>query len=256
MCEKNVVVILCDALRPDFLGCYGNKKVNTPNIDKLAEEGVFFTNAFSQSSFTNYSVASLFTGLNVKNHGIRERGLVLEEKFTTLAQRLEKAGYSTILVSESPGSRLGGMKRGFQEIYSEKYSKFEIFIFKILRRLTFGKTSRNFLFRIYEDTSNCNFLVQKTKKLLKNKEKPFFLYLHLMDTHYPFSVPFDGREKLQELRDKKILPTDLYNHSIEAIDSAVGKLISWVKKNFGQTIFIILSDHGVNFNEHGHYLPG
>jgi len=59
----NVILILIDTLRADHLSCYGYGQNTSPNIDKLAKEGVLFTNSFSQASWTKSSVASLFTSL-------------------------------------------------------------------------------------------------------------------------------------------------------------------------------------------------
>src|SRR5512136_1058422 len=67
--KGNAILIIIDALRPDHLGCYGCKWHTSPAIDALAKESLVFENAFSQSSYTLSSHASMFTSLYPKSHG-------------------------------------------------------------------------------------------------------------------------------------------------------------------------------------------
>jgi arylsulfatase A-like enzyme len=60
--QPNVLFILCDDMRPDALGCYGSKHVKTPNIDRLASEGVRFANTFCTTSLCSPSRASILSG--------------------------------------------------------------------------------------------------------------------------------------------------------------------------------------------------
>jgi hypothetical protein len=66
----NVVLVIVDALRQDTLGCYGNPRVRTPNIDRLAAEGVVFENAFTQVPATLPSFGSILTGKYPRRHGL------------------------------------------------------------------------------------------------------------------------------------------------------------------------------------------
>ncbi|MBK7877275.1 MAG: glycosyltransferase [Planctomycetes bacterium] len=66
----NVVLVVVDALRQDVLGCYGHPRVKTPNLDRLAERGVLFENAFVQAPFTWTSFGSLLTGKYPRRHGL------------------------------------------------------------------------------------------------------------------------------------------------------------------------------------------
>ena len=70
--RPNVLFVLCDDLRPDALGCYGSKHVKTPNIDRLASEGVLFKNTFCTTSLCSPSRASILTGLYAHRHGVRD----------------------------------------------------------------------------------------------------------------------------------------------------------------------------------------
>jgi arylsulfatase A-like enzyme len=66
----NVLLVVVDALRRDTLGCYGHKRVQSPNIDRLAAEGVVFENAFTQAPFTLTSFGSFLTGKYPRRHGL------------------------------------------------------------------------------------------------------------------------------------------------------------------------------------------
>jgi N-acetylglucosamine-6-sulfatase len=92
--RPNVLFVLCDDLRPDALGCYGSKNVKTPNIDRIASEGVLFKNSFCTTSLCSPSRASILTGLYAHAHGVRDN-------FTELPAvpqwpaRLHESGYAT-----------------------------------------------------------------------------------------------------------------------------------------------------------------
>ena len=60
---NHIVIFLVDALRPDFLGCYGGERGASPNIDSWSREAVLFETAYSNANWTKPAVASLFTGL-------------------------------------------------------------------------------------------------------------------------------------------------------------------------------------------------
>lgn len=91
----NVLFILCDDLRPQALGCYGSPQVKTPNIDRLASEGVRFANAFCTTSLCSPSRASLLTGLYAHQHGVVNNFTELPANLPHWASRLHDSGYST-----------------------------------------------------------------------------------------------------------------------------------------------------------------
>ena len=77
--KQNVIFIICDALRWDHLGCYGNTEIHTPNIDKLASHGMQFMNYFGANSICMPNRATLLTGLYPNVHGVRSNGMILSE---------------------------------------------------------------------------------------------------------------------------------------------------------------------------------
>src|SRR5215831_4425405 len=94
--KPNVILITIDTLRPDHLGCYGYKAIQTPHIDKLASESARFTTVVSQVPQTLPSHCTILTSTYPMFHGIRDNvGYRLDESRTTLAEILKRQGFQT-----------------------------------------------------------------------------------------------------------------------------------------------------------------
>lgn len=98
--QPNVLFILCDDLRPYALGCYGSQNVKTPQIDRLAAEGVRFANCFCTTSLCSPSRASLLTGLYAHNHGVRDNFTELDPRLPQWPALLHQAGYATAYIGK------------------------------------------------------------------------------------------------------------------------------------------------------------
>ncbi|NLX06407.1 MAG: sulfatase-like hydrolase/transferase [Phycisphaerae bacterium] len=98
--RPNVLVVMCDQLRADVLGCYGHPIVRTPNIDRLAETGVTFTNAYSQTPVCVPARQNLLTGRH--SHQLDLLGNANEPigRFPMLAELLSRAGYATAAIGK------------------------------------------------------------------------------------------------------------------------------------------------------------
>mgnify|MGYP000128984029 FL=1 len=95
MSRPNVLMIVCDQLRKDALGCYGNQICETPNIDKLAARGVCFDNTFAALPVCAPNRGSIMTGRYPTVNGLRSNGIVLPHDETTLMDVLRHRGYTT-----------------------------------------------------------------------------------------------------------------------------------------------------------------
>ena len=93
--QPNILCFVTDQQRADHLGCYGNPDIQTPNIDRLAEEGVTFTQSFVANPVCMPNRASMFTGRYPKAHGVRENGNTLAPTETVLPEILRGVGYQT-----------------------------------------------------------------------------------------------------------------------------------------------------------------
>ena len=93
--RPNILCFITDQQRADHLGCYGNPDVKTPHIDRLANEGTLFTEAYAANPVCMPNRATLFTGRYPKAHGLRENGHTLPPSETTLPGILREHGYAT-----------------------------------------------------------------------------------------------------------------------------------------------------------------
>ena len=221
----NILLITVDALRPDHLGCYGYKKNTSPNIDKLAREGVMFTQAISQASWTWPSIHSLSTATYPSTHGVHFWDQNLLDSFSTLPQMLRKKGYSTGFIS-AHGS-LSKFNRGFDFFVDISSAKAD------------GITKKAILW------------------IEKNKKNPFFLWLHYMDTHSKSycSIPIEERS-VRDLSKKDIEEGYLrYDMAINYVDAQFKLLLERLKDlgMYRNTLIILTADHGEAMGEHSYY---
>lgn len=95
MPSPNVLLITCDQLRKDSLGCYGNPAIRTPHIDAVAERGARFERVFTAYPVCAPNRASLATGRYPSVHGLRNNGVFLPREELTLMEVLRRRGYAT-----------------------------------------------------------------------------------------------------------------------------------------------------------------
>jgi arylsulfatase A-like enzyme len=248
--RPNVVVYLIDTLRPDHLGSYGHARPTSPHIDAFARDATLFRNAIAQSSWTKTAVASLFTGLLPQTHRIHSRSDSIPEGLPLLAELLRDEGYLTLgVITNGNVSRAFGFARGF-DVYEE------------LRE----EATRE----IHQPSDRAN---EVAFELLAHREddRPFFLYLHTSDPHWPYTPPEPERARLAaEVADPSAgfaLPLKrlqraspglrrdlglLYDAEIAFNDESFGSLIEKLREldPKRETLVALLSDHGEAFFEH------
>jgi arylsulfatase A-like enzyme len=98
---NNIIWIMCDQLRYDYLGCTGHPTLKTPNIDALARRGVRFSNAYVQSPICGPSRMSFYTGRYMRSHGSHWNGWPLRVGEPTLGDHLKKIGVRNVLVGKT-----------------------------------------------------------------------------------------------------------------------------------------------------------
>lgn len=166
----HIFLITVDTLRADHLGCYGYIRNTSPFIDSLAENGVLFTRAYSQSASTCPSHASIFTGFYPLQHRVLANHFILDNSYTTLAEILKKNGYKT--------SAFTSTDRHFHE--SNINQGFEFYEEPVDTKKTYG-----FKYRPARLTIN-NAIVWLDNFNPKNK---LFLWIHVFDPHFPYHPP-------------------------------------------------------------------
>jgi arylsulfatase A-like enzyme/Tfp pilus assembly protein PilF len=231
----NLMVITLDTLRADRVGVYGYKDALTPNLDRLANEGVMFENCYSPVPLTLPAHSSIFTGRSPLGHGARGNGIyVLPEKEITLAELFKEKGYNTygviaafVLLSKF------GLAQGF-DVYDDSLDSH----------------------RMYNNYNSEIPATEVYRKFLqwfeKNHHKKFFAWIHLYDPHAPYKPPKRFAKKFK--RDFK----GFYDAEVAFTDEAVGKIIDTLKHGnaLENTVVVIVGDHGEAFGEHEEYGHG
>jgi arylsulfatase A-like enzyme len=225
--RPNVIVITIDTLRADHLGCYGHEKIKTPNIDRLAEEGVLFTQCIAAAPITLPSHASIMTGTYPIYHGVHDNGTFrLDGRFTTLAEVMKDAGYQTgAFVSSFPLSSRFGLDQGFDH-YDDRFQP-------DARAPTV----------LFPERKGAETTTEALNWLESKKDNPFFLWVHYFDPHQRCEPP---EPFFTEYKD------NLYGGEIAFVDAQVGTLAQYLKDNnlYENTVIVVTSDHGESLGEH------
>jgi arylsulfatase A-like enzyme/Tfp pilus assembly protein PilF len=229
---KNVLLITIDTLRADHLGCYGYGAAQTPNIDRWAEKGALFLNDTITTPLTLPSHSSIMTGIYPYVHGVRDNGgFYLENRFTTLAETLKKAGFATGgFISAFVLDRRWGIAQGFDTYYDN----FELSKYKMV--------SLDSVQRKGEET-----LQPALKWIDEHKLDRFFAWIHFYDPHSPYEPP----EPFRSATIRKG-PIGLYDGEISYVDNLIGRIEEDLKKNdlLENTVIVLTADHGESLGEH------
>ena len=269
--RPNVLLISIDSLRADHLGCYGDPRRTSPELDRIAKEGVLFQNQCASSSWTLPSHAALFTSLPDSIHGCTDSDRALAPKAKTLAERFRDAGYATAGFFSGPFLHpVFGFGRGF-ESYEDCTSYRDLM--SSVSPAEFGLDGR--LDRAsHADVTGPRVLAAVESWFSKRPAKPFFLFVHLWDVHYdyipppPFDRAFDPdyTGKITGVNffwDPEVRPgmdpldlrhlVALYDGEIAWTDTFVGKIRALLEKAgvLDDTVVAVTSDHGDEFFEHG-----
>lgn len=250
--KPNLIFILCDDLAQGDLGCYGQKLIQTPNLDRMAAEGTLFPQLYSGTSVCAPSRSSLMTGLHMGHCPIRANREVQPEGqkplplgTVTVAQILKDAGYATACTGkwgmgmfETSGSPL---KLGFDHFYGyncqrHAHSYFPTYLWNDDQRVELdGKTYAMDL--ISKDTLDW---------VRAHAGGPFFLYHAITLPHGKFEI-----DDLGIYKDKPW--TDLqktYAAMVTRLDRDVGRLLDLLKelKVDEKTLVIFSGDNGASFD--------
>jgi arylsulfatase A-like enzyme/Flp pilus assembly protein TadD len=231
----NLLVITLDTTRADSIGAYGNLQAATPNIDRLAENGIMFQNCYSATPLTLPSHCTIFTGRYPMAHKVRNNGTYfLRGEELTLAEILKGKGFLTFacVASFTLLSKFG-LNHGF-DFYDETFQLKQIDI-------------------PYSAEIPADVIGQKFATWIeKNHSNEFFAWLHFYDPHGPYQTHAEV--------DKKFMNTERlkYEGEVAYVDLQIGKIISLLeaKKVLARTIIVIVGDHGEAFGEHKEFGHG
>lgn len=267
--KPNVVLVVVDTLRADYLGAYGDPRGLSPNIDAVAEEGAVWE-AFGQSSWTKPSVATILTSLYASSHGAMSKPSVLPD-VTTLADALQEHGYTTAgFVSNINLAPSFNFQQGFDEytyyapdyLFGAEESSSKLVIYSILRVVNFKLFKDRYVNQYYQDSRTVN--GDALPWIERHKDDRFFTLLHYMDPHDPyFTHPYDGKgiarvENQNPPAEQAAEMKELYAGEIQYMDESFGHLVQTLKDNgiYKNTLLILTADHGEEFQEHGGWWHG
>jgi arylsulfatase A-like enzyme len=288
--RPNVLLIVLDTVRADHLSVYGYERRTTPNLEKLAREGVLFRNAVSASDFTLTSHGSLFTGLYTSWHRAYPVSAAdfgrLDASFHTLAEILAQNGYATFAVLANHGYLRPefGMAQGFA--YYEIRPTIRPmgpgsipFLRNFARAALQQVTCTAELERLYPRADQITDGGLRVLNAARGGPGPFFLSLNYMEAHEPYSPPPPFRDAFPG-RDPAVYRVDIgglrkqlaaahpapgtaamlrhtisqYDGSIAFMDAEIQRLFEGMKQAglYDNTLIVVTSDHGQALGEHSH----
>jgi len=248
--DPDIFIFLLDGCQAKHLGTYGYSRPTSPNIDRLAQDGVVFENAYANASFTRSSVATLFTGLYPETHKVRIMKQKLPRELLTLPEYLKGKRYRTSLFTSSANvSRTMGFARGVDDY------------------MTFiGEWRRG---------SERGIPPAFSSWLSRRGSLPLFSYVHYMEPHLPISPPppyldmfakpgsgasaqrvIESTPKLNRVKNP-LAPEEIntvidnYDAAIAFVDGEMGKLLQSLRERgrYENSLIIILADHGESLYE-------
>jgi arylsulfatase A-like enzyme len=255
--KPNIIFILSDDIAQGDLGCYGQKLIQTPNLDRMASEGTRYTQAYSGTTVCAPSRTSLMTGLHMGHSPVRanreiqpEGQMPLPAETVTVAQILKTAGYATACMGkwgmgmfDTTGSPL---KKGFDHFYGyncqrHAHSYFPEFLYNDDARFTLdGNANKG------QKTYAQNLIADELLNWVrKQKDTPFFLFFAVTLPHGSYEIDDQGiyKEKPWTEQEKN------YAAMVTRLDSDVGRLLA-LPKAMGvddRTLVIFAGDNGSSF---------
>ena len=235
----HALLILVDALRADHLGCYAGEDLGTPNMDRLARQGVVFRNAMSQASWTRPSTASIMTGLYPSQTGLvgkwsktgegRLSARTLDPSIPTLAELVTAHGHATAFMGGNANLKpLFGITRGFTH-------------------------------NLWRSSSDGAVAAEDFERWLKT-EMPdsSFCYIHLMDVHNPLpaeTIParLDTGLDLALVEETSSELTSYYAAAVRRADKHIGRIVRTLEEAgmLEDALILVSADHGEELGEHG-----
>ena len=223
----NLILITLDTTRRDRLSCYGYSERTTPNLDRIAKEGLLFEQAYTPVPVTLPAHATMLTGLYPFQHGARHNGsYVLADSLTTLAEMLKARGYDTgAVLGAYPVERRFGLSQGFDD-YDDRFMS------------SSASGQEGTTQRAAPEVTRLSL-----KWITRHAEHPFFLWVHYFDPHAPYRPvePYKSR-----------FPDQPYDAEVASMDAAIGELVDGLKSQGldERTVLLIAADHGEGLGDH------
>jgi arylsulfatase A len=260
--KPNIIYILADDLGYGDLGCYGQEKIRTPSLDRMAAEGMRFTNHYAGSAVCAPSRCVLMTGLHTGHARVRANGrMPIEPEDVTVAEVLKRAGYATAAIGKwslgDAGTTGAATRQGFDYFFGYLNQGAAHFYYPESLDRNEGTVSLEANRDGKRGTYSHDLLTEEAIQFIRRSAPgPFFLYVPYTIPHAEVLVPEDS---LSEYRDKwpeKPFPGGHYAAQptpraaraamITRMDRDIGRILDLVK-DLGldeRTIVMFTSDNG------------
>jgi arylsulfatase A-like enzyme len=260
--KPNIIFILSDDIAQGDLGCYGQKLIQTPNIDRMAREGLRCTQAYCGTTVCAPSRASLMTGLHAGHSPIRanreigaEGQMPLPAGTFTVAKLLKSAGYATACIGkwglgmfDTTGSPL---KLGFDHFFGyncqrHAHSYFPKFLYNDGRRFDLPGNDGNEKIEGMGAIYSQDLIANETLKFVRaNKNRPFFLYYSVTLPHGAFQINDQGIYKQKPWTEEQ----KNYAAMVTRLDTDTGRLLTLLKELSldEKTLVLFSGDNGSSF---------
>ena len=270
--RPNIIYLMIDTLRADYLSCYGYAGPISPRIDALAAEGIRFARQTTQGSWTKSCVASQLASLYPSSHRAQYKADRLPDSVTTLPEVLARHGFATAGFAANVNvAPLFNFQQGFHSyeflspspLFGASEAASQLAIYQGLRLLNerFVSSAKN-VYNFYYPAEAIN--ERAFDWMSRHLDQRFFLFLHYMDPHDPyFEHPYNGYgiarvstpDPAPEMADEI---KRLYVAEVSYLDRQLGELFDWLKKQglYDNTMIVLTSDHGEEFHEHGGWWHG
>lgn len=253
---RRVLLYLIDTFGARHAHLYGYQRATTPQLEKLAAEGMWFANAFANGSRTVESVATLMSGLPARTHGVTHSFARVDPGVRLLAERFAAAGFATMAFSTNvnAGPRQG-LERGFDLLVDRM----------------------GFFWR--DDNRRTVDVPAIMAWLAQHRDRDVFLYVHTAEPHAPYAAPppfssffdpgYSGSINGRQTDEANGFPhaktsadiahvVALYDEEVRYADHQLGTLIDALRGAdlLENTVVAVTADHGEEFLEHGRWTHG
>lgn len=241
--RPNVVLIIIDALRPDKLGCYGFDGDTSPEIDRMAAEGILFTDVIAQCSWTRPSIGSMLTSQHPRSIGLfAEKWDVLQDKYLTMPEALKRKGYTTIGVTANPNINSAfNFHQGFDDYIDSA------FVPHWMEDTSDDLSASSPLEGLITSDVVFDVVLQKAEACQKF---PAYIQALVMEVHTPAMMRDEFKESYGESAQAD------YLGAIRQVSYDIGRFVERLLQIPGweNTLFVLCSDHGEGLSDH-RYVP-
>jgi arylsulfatase A-like enzyme len=224
--KPNIVLITLDSTRADRMGFMGAHSGLTPDLDGIAHQGMVFAQAYAQAPATVASDATVLTGAYPQTHRASEFAVPLATTLPYLPDLLHSSGYRT---AAFVGSILLDPRNGPFQGYDRGFDVYDAGFHQAQR----GENRFQSVERHGDQV-----VARAMNWLAANKQRPFFLWVHLQDAHAPYATSYD--------------------RAVAAADAAVRKLVSFLRSQslYDDALIVIASSQGESLGAHGEETHG